>query len=192
VGVVGLLRDVSRVVRSGFRAAGDLVFVLGPAGGHLGCSEYLAMTSGSEAGPSPSLDLGMERRVQRLVRDLADAGLLSSAQDCAEGGLAVALAESCLAGDLGFVGRTDALDALVSQADCRLDAALFGEGQSRVVVSCREADAAEVTAMARAANVPLGCLGAVGGAEITWGSVLAVSLGQVREVWAHGLDRALG
>jgi phosphoribosylformylglycinamidine synthase len=133
----------------------------------------------------------VERRVQRLVRDLASAGLLASAQDCSDGGLAVALAECCLASGLGFAGRPAALEELARAASGRLDAALFGEGQSRVVISCRDADAADVAAMARAAGVRLWELGLVAEGAVTWGSALSATLEEVREAWAHGLDRAL-
>ena len=192
VGMVGLLRDVSAAVPVGFRRGGDAVLLLGPFGAHLGCSAYLAELCGSEAGPPPPLDLGLERAVQKLARDLAAERLVASANDCSEGGLAVALAESCLAGGRGFVGSDAALAALVDDAEGRIDAALFGEGQSRILVSCAVEDVADVSAMARAVNVPLLQLGRVGEDDFWWGAGISAPLEQLREVWAHGLDRAFG
>ncbi len=192
VGVVGLLREVSAAVPVGFQRVGEVVLLLGPSGGHLGCSEYLSVIVGSEAGPPPPLDLALERAVQRLVVSLAGARLIASAQDCADGGLAIALAECCLAGGLGFEGSPTALERLVDDAGGRLDAALFGEGQSRIVVSCRPEDEPEVLATARALNVPAQRIGRVAGAALRWGNRLALPLGRLKEVWAHGLDRAFG
>ncbi len=192
VGMVGLLRNVERAVRAAFQHEGDIVALLGPSGGHLGCSVYLSEVYHSEAGPPPPLDLRLEAAAQRLVRELAEHQLINSANDCSDGGLGIALAESCLDGGQGFIGSAAALASQIELASGRADAALFGEGQSRVLISYRMEDAVEVTAMARAANVPLEQLGTVGGERLAWGAALDVRIGQLREVWAHGLDSALG
>jgi phosphoribosylformylglycinamidine synthase len=92
----------------------------------LGGSEYLEAVHGLVAG-TPQVDLDAESRLHKLVLQANAEGFLLSAHDCSDGGLAVALAESCILGDIGFSGS--------AEAEGRLDAALFGEGQGRIVVS---------------------------------------------------------
>jgi len=130
IGMLGLLDDVARHLRAAFPGPGCQVVLLGagleqPAS-TLGGSEYLEAEHGRVAG-MPAIDLPLEKRLQQLVLRAHAEGLLLSAHDCAEGGLAVALAESCILGGCGFEGP--------AELPGRLDAALFGEAQSRVVVA---------------------------------------------------------
>ena len=130
VGMLGLIDDVSRHLRAGFERPGCEVWLLGatleqPAS-TLGGSEYLETEHGLVAG-LPAVDLSAEHRLHRLVLRANEEGLLESAHDCSDGGLAVTIAESCLLGDHGFRRETG--------VEGRLDAALFGEAQGRIVVS---------------------------------------------------------
>src|SRR5262249_26059235 len=96
VGVVGLVPDLTRTFGAAFQREGDKIGLLGITQGSLGGSEYLKVLHGVTAGMPPRLDAVRELAVQRLVRQLVRAGLLSSAHDCGDGGLLVALAESCI------------------------------------------------------------------------------------------------
>ncbi len=163
-GMLGVLEDVRYRLELAFRDAGDLVYVLGVASADgslpgetatLGGSEFLAAICGRVAG-RPRIDLDLERRVQRACLRAARGGLLSAAHDCAEGGLAVALAECCIAGGVG-------LDASELRIAGRIDAALFGEAQSRIIVAVRPAAAEALLAIADAERVPCTRLGRVGG-----------------------------
>ncbi|MCC6175442.1 MAG: phosphoribosylformylglycinamidine synthase subunit PurL [Chloroflexi bacterium] len=192
IGMVGLIADRSQVVGSGFQVEGDAVLLAGPAGADLGCSEYLAQVLGRahDLGPAPSLDLAVERSVQRFVREAARRGLLRSAHDCSEGGLAVTVAESCLAGGLGFQGAPHVLDALRHEAahagqPARTDAILFGEGQSRIVVSCAPDAVPALFALAREIDgvCPLRPLGTVGGGRLDWLPALSLPLTEVSRAW---------
>ena len=136
VGMLGVLDDVSKVVRMGFQRPGDAVWLLGaelaqPAA-TLGGSEFLAQEHGRVAGPIP-VDLDAEAALVRLLVAAADRRLLRSAHDCSDGGLAVALAECAIAGGLGA-------DCANAAWDGRRDAALFGEAGARAVVSLDPAD----------------------------------------------------
>ena len=131
VGGLGLLEDAALHTRSSFPEEGLAVALLGRAdlrarASDLAGSEYLQAVHGLVAG-RPAVDLGLERRVQTLCRRLIAEGIALSAHDCSDGGLAVALAESCVQGGVGFVAG--------AVLPPRWDAALFGEGQSRIVVS---------------------------------------------------------
>ena len=143
VGMLGLLDDVSKHLRAAFDRPGADVWLLGagvaqPAATLAG-SEYLEAVHGRVAG-LPAIDLEAELRLHQLVLRANDDGLLLSAHDCSDGGLAVALAESCIFGDLGFEGTP--------RIDGRLDAALFGEAQGRIVVSLRPEAASRLSALA--------------------------------------------
>jgi phosphoribosylformylglycinamidine synthase subunit PurL len=138
VGMVGLVPDLSQTCGQGWRGAGDLIYLLGipladvAATGRevtLGASEYLAVLHGQIAGIPPLVNFELERRVQAACRDGIRQGWVRSAHDCAEGGVAVAIAESCITGNLG---ATLNLPAVEGQ---RLDHLLFAEGGARIMVS---------------------------------------------------------
>jgi phosphoribosylformylglycinamidine synthase len=187
VGMLGVVDDVTRTLTPAPHE-GDTLVLLGapleqPAAALAG-SEYLARAHEHAAGRL-HLDLGLEARVQRLVLDAHARGLLTAAHDCADGGLAVALAECCLAGDAG-------LDAARLELGARLDAALFGETQSRFIVAVRDAEAlAALQSLAADADVPLAVLGTTGGARLRLGPVDA-SLEDLRAAHEGGLARILG
>jgi phosphoribosylformylglycinamidine synthase len=170
IGMVGLIEDVRRVVTQGFKREGHLVALVGTTeGGGLAASEYAATVLGRtlgqmlEAGARvPPLDLARERAVQRAVLLAAEEGLLQSAHDCSDGGLAVALAESCFS-SLGRAG----LGASVELGG-GLEAAdeLFGETPSRVLVSFEEAQRTRLERIAAQAGAPLKVIGRTGGARL--------------------------
>ncbi len=101
IGMVGVIGDISGRCTAGFDAEGDLIALVGPVGAELGGSEYQRLAHGINRGDPPHLDIDLERRVHAFVLDAISESLLHSAHDCAEGGIAIALAESCLLGDIG-------------------------------------------------------------------------------------------
>ena len=192
VGMVGLIEDRSKIPASGFVAEGDVVFLVGPAGAELQCSEYLAHRLGRTdvLGPPPSLDLNIERAVQEFVREAARRGLLRSAHDCSEGGLAVAVAECCIAGGLGFSAESSSRDHLLNRAQerdqvRRIDATLFGEGQSRFVLSCRSDQMPGLASLLAESNLGgiTTLLGRVGGDTLSWSDDLSVSVKELARAW---------
>jgi phosphoribosylformylglycinamidine synthase subunit PurL len=156
IGMVGVVEDLSHITRSAFTSPGDAVVLLGRNTTEIGGSEYLRTVHGKVAGDAPELDLERERALQDGLLAAIRAGLVRSAHDVSDGGLAVALAESCIgaAAPLG-------IDAELKD-DLDLAPLLFGEGQSRVVVSCA-ADAEErLLELLRDAGVPAARIGTVG------------------------------
>jgi phosphoribosylformylglycinamidine synthase len=138
IGMVGLISDLSQVCGQGWQAEGDLIYLLGlpltDSTPHLslGGSEYLTTIHGLVAGKPPVVDFDLERRVQAVTREGIRQGWIRCAHDCAEGGVAVALAESCIAGQLGaeiHLGLTE--ESFLS----RWDEVLFGESASRILVA---------------------------------------------------------
>jgi phosphoribosylformylglycinamidine synthase len=187
--MVGLVDDYRQVKPGGFRESGDSVILLGPTRQDPSVSEYFAQCHGLDSGPPPPIDLAVELAVQRLCRDLLTGGLALSAHDCSEGGLAVALAECCIAGGKGFEGHPVALRELIDAADRRRDLALFGEGQSRILITCAVEKTTEVLARAAAAKVDALCIGVVGGQLLQWGNVLDTKVSDLEDAWRHGFER---
>jgi phosphoribosylformylglycinamidine synthase len=189
VGMVGLLEDVRRATTQWFKAEGDAILLLGETLDELGGSEYLKVVHGLETGRPPRLDLTRERAVQAAALDAIGRGLLRSAHDCSDGGLAVALAESCMTGPTLFGAAAEIPGAF------RADAALFGETASRIVVSVGPADVAAVEAIAGRHGVPCRRLGAVGGDRLVLrapGAGCAAPAAALHHAWSTGLSRFLG
>ena len=187
VGALGLLEDVNLHCDSAFQSEGDVVVLLGAAeltgdASSLAGSEALEVLHDTIAG-KPHLDLDLEARVQKLCRTAIGQGLLSSAHDCSEGGLAVALAESCILGGQGV--------SVTVTPSGRWDAALFGEDPSRILVSVHPDKLAALKKLATADNVPLLRLGKVGGDRFKIGKLLNVPLSDVDHAWRTGLEALL-
>ena len=159
VAVVGLLPDVTKTCGAAFTQAGDLVAVLGETRGALGGSELLLALHGRTAGLPPRLDVGKELGLQQAVRELVRAGRLHSAHDPSEGGLAVALAESCIMNPDARFGAKVALSA----GTVAKHAFWFGEDPSRAVISFAPAEQAAVTAACQQHGVAFALVGTVGG-----------------------------
>ena len=193
IAMVGVLEDVKGALTQWFKKEGDLVFLLGDPPGSLAGSEYLALVHGLEAGRPAPVDLAREKALHLAVRRARDAGLIVSAHDCSDGGLAFALLECCISGPAGAVGADLRLDGL--EGSTRLDALLFGEAPSRIIVSAAPECRARLDHVARGAGVPLHLLGRVGGDRlwIAAGGANVVDLAVVaaRHSWRAALAQHL-
>ena len=182
IGMLGLLEDVRAHLGAAFTRAGADVWLLGGAVAQpartLAGSEYLRAAHGAVLG-TPVVDLAAEARLHDLTLAANAAGLLLSAHDCADGGLAVALAECCLLGDTGFAG-----DAPV---EGRLDAALFGEAQGRIVVSAPPDAGERLAALATETGVPLARLGVTVDEPALRLGPIDADLAVLRAAWESGL-----
>ncbi|HSU15828.1 MAG TPA: phosphoribosylformylglycinamidine synthase subunit PurL [Longimicrobium sp.] len=157
IGMVGIVDDVAHVTTAAFKAEGDAIVLAGTNTGELGGSEYLKVVHGLVAGDAPALDLAAESRLQRGLLAAIRSGLVRSAHDTAEGGFAVALAESAFAsGDDPFGVEVELRD------DLPANALLFGEAQGRVVLSCEAAKEAELVRCLEIHGVPARRIGTVG------------------------------
>lgn len=187
MGMVGIMDDVNRHCTISFKDEGDLVFLLGPtlSGGKesLGGSEYLELVHGLVKGKL-AIDLPLEKRVQQCCLEAIKRGIVKSAHDCSEGGLAVAIAESCVAGSVGFRGE----DWKISE---RLDSAFFGERQSQIVVTISPNSITKLNAIARRWQVPLTWLGKVGGRCLVVEGYIDLPLVKVEKAWRYGLKQLL-
>jgi len=184
-GMVGLNEDISQRCDMGFVSEGDQVFLLGSGfdGVGLGGSEYLELVHGLVKG-RPHIDLDMEKRVQSCCLKAIRQGIISSAHDCSDGGLAITLAECCLRGGRGFKGEGWRFKG-------RLDATLFGEVQSRIVVSVKSEKVQLLEKIANISRVPVTRLGVVGGRRFTIENCIDLSLEQTESVWRGSLEKIL-
>ncbi len=190
VGMVGLLEDVGKRVRLRFGREGDRVALLGVSKDELGGSEFLRSVRGRDEGPCPEIDLDAERRLTDLLVSLGEQGLLSSAHDVSDGGLAVAIAECAMKGN---VGAEISLDDEV-----RPSALLFGETPGRAVVSFAPESGAAVDGAAKKAGVPFRKIGRAGGSrlKVSIGGSLAIDeeVAALAEPWkgafAHAMEAA--
>ncbi len=187
IGMVGLLEDAGQHVTQCFKGEGDAIVLLGRNREELGSSEYLAVVHHQVRGGVPWIDLEIERRLIRAVVAAAREGLLRSAHDVADGGLAVALAECCISGE-----TTAPLGARVEiEGGFRPDALLFGESQARMIVSVRRRHLTRLREIARREDVPISVIGEVRGQRLEIGDLIGIDVATLRETWRGGLTKAL-
>lgn len=188
IGMVGVLAKVEQHCTMAFKAPDHQVALVGATKAELGGSEYLAVVHGKEAGTPPVLDLQAELATQAFVLEAIKRGLLASAHDCSEGGLAITVAESAIAGNVG-------VDIAVDLTE-RADMSLFAESQSRIVISFDERNADALTTLAEEKGVPFEIIGAVGGDRITMevdGNLLVdLALDEVATAHARPIYAAMG
>jgi phosphoribosylformylglycinamidine synthase subunit PurL len=161
IAMVGLIDHENHITTQWFKNEGDAIILVGKIGGELGGSHYVKVCHGLKIGPPPHVDLPHEIKIQSAVRDLIREGLVKSAHDCSEGGLAVALAECCFNPEELF-GAKIALNA----DDTFATTVLFNESQSRIVISVTPANLDNTILMLRERDVPFQQLGEVGGDQL--------------------------
>ncbi|MCL0052033.1 phosphoribosylformylglycinamidine synthase subunit PurL [Peptococcaceae bacterium] len=163
VGMVGLIEDINICCTQAFKSEGDVILLIGETLEELGGSEYLKVVHGIKAlGMPPKLNLDLEKKVQESVLYLIRNGFVKSAHDLSEGGLTVALAESCISGNIG----ADVFLEKTILKEMRLDAFLFGETQSRIIISVDRENLSKVKDYLSDSAVPYAVLGNVSGVNL--------------------------
>ena len=197
IGMIGLVEDVRRVLQPGFKQERHLVALLGSTNDELSISEFAATVAGKTteqmiAGCAvPKLDLRLEAAVQSACLEAAETGLIASAHDCSDGGIAVALAENCFSSlNHAAIGAEVSLDDSLSTTS-----SLFSESPSRIIVSFPEANRAQLQEIADRLNCPFNVIGTVGGTRlrIHHGQREAVSIEvhQLEQAWRSSLSKRL-
>lgn len=183
VGMVGLVHDTDHITTQGFKQDGDVIFLLGDTKAELGGSEFQYVIHEVTEGRPPSIDLDTEKKLLSAVLGAIQSGLVASAHDLSEGGLAVALAESCISGGRGAqVNLNTAL---------RNDIALFSESQSRILLSASRANAEQLRVYLTEQGVPVTEIGAVEGntlhIELNGSEVVNESVAELKQVWEDAI-----
>jgi phosphoribosylformylglycinamidine synthase subunit PurL len=191
IGMVGLIEDVKRVVQPGFKNVGDLIALLGTTRDDLSLSEYAIVFNGKTDGQVPVLDLKAERAAQTACLRAAEGGLLRSAHDCSDGGLAIALAECCFS---SLNREAFGADINIS-GDYDVATRLFSETPSRIIVSFSESALDSIKEIAAAAPCPLTLIGKVGSDRLVISSdgekVVELDVVELEAAWRSSLKEKL-
>ena len=201
IAMVGLIEHERHITTQWFKNAGDAIVLVGEIGSGLGASRFVKVLQARKIGPVPRVDLECEIAVQSATRDLIRAGLVKSAHDCSEGGLAVALAECCFNPD-GLLGAQIDLcsHGSASRADnaSHRDAAtadlLFNESQSRIVLSVSASDLEKVLSELSAKAMPHAHIGSVSAENLNIavnGEVVSWPIAELHDVWFNSIRRAV-
>jgi phosphoribosylformylglycinamidine synthase len=195
LGMVGLIEEADRATTQWFKQDGDDIILLGATREDLGGSEYLKVVHAREQGSPPFLNLDAEKALHECVLALIRQGVIQSAHDCSDGGLAVALAECCMSGQDRRLGAVLTLN----RGRLRKDALLFGESQSRVVVSAKPAQRQTVIECAGRLGVPVAVIGTVTGDRLTIflggeradSPAVDIPVETLHDRWAFSIERML-
>lgn len=186
VAMVGLIENLRKHITQWFKKEGDIIVLLGETKEELGGSEYLKLIHELVSGPPPYIDLEAEASLTNTLLEASEMGIINSAHDLSEGGLAVAIAESCFTpnGPVGvkinpFYGRI------------REDAFLFGESQSRVIVSLDRKNIRILENIASKFGVPMEVIGKVGGNSLNIADLINIQISKAYEAWAFGFEDVL-
>ncbi len=189
VGMMGLFKNVEKRVTQWFKNEGDRVFLLGEIGHAIGGSRYLQVLHGQKTGLCPSLDLEKENKLIRFLVAGAEQELFQSAHDCSDGGFAVALAECCFTG-LTHENKFLGVKVLLPGGG-RLDGRLYGEAQSRVLLSCKPEKASEVIALAQTHGIPISQIGMVGGENLEIVDVLKAPVTKLGDLFFTAIEKMM-
>ena len=186
IGMIGLVEDLSHITTQWFKNDGDIILLLGENKEDLGASEYLHTIHKMTRGTVPHLDLAVESRLQTTLLSLIRQGFIKSAHDSSEGGIAIALAECCIANQRGQMGARITIGDVM-----RSDALLFGETQSRVIVSIAPEHVNRILELCLTAQQPVQRLGTVGGDSLIINDLVKCTLVQMSDAWYNALGRIM-
>ncbi len=183
IGMLGLMEDINNKMTLHFKQSGDLIYLIGRSQNDIGCSEYLHSYIGIRQSPAPAFDLDTEFQVQKVVSKVIAEKLVNAVHDCADGGLFVALAEMALQHELGFEIETNPI--------IRTDAALFGESQSRIVVSISPQNEPKFLEFLQQSGIDYEFLGRVTSDNFSVNGQHWFSTSQAKDWYMHSLERLL-
>ena len=184
IGMLGEISDIQKSINGSFKEPGDDIILLGKTTGHIGGSEYLKRVHGVVAGDAPPIDLLFERTLQTVCLELINKSLLHSAHDLSEGGLAIAIAECCIFDPEKSLGAE-----IRVELEARPDFYLFGEDQSRIIVSCNSKYTEEIISICSQHNVPAEIIGKVTVKDFTMGNLIRTSVEGLKEIYYQSLEQ---
>ncbi len=186
IGMLGIVDDLKHITTQWFKNDGDLIYLIGENKEELGASEYIHTMFNKNTGPVPELDLQFEKDVQATVYEAIKSGIINSAHDCADGGLAVTLAECCISNKEEAIGATVHIDD-----ELRPDCLLFGETQSRIIVSVNKNDGEKLVELCANNNVPISAIGKVGGDVLSINDIVKLSLSDMLPAFYDSLGKLM-
>jgi phosphoribosylformylglycinamidine synthase len=191
IGMIGIVKDINKTCSQNFKQEDDAIILLGYCRQDLGASEYLKEIHNLTKGNAPQLDLKLEQAVHKTALEAIEKGLVNSAHDCSEGGLAVALAECCITNNDRMIGAN--INNL--NYDTRPDALLFGESQSRIILSCSKDFVEKIRKIALELKTPFCVIGRTCGKALrilkAEEELIYLPLGDLYEEWSNSLERGI-
>ncbi len=188
IGMLGLIDDVSHVTTANFKDEGDVIVLVGRTNGHIGGSEYLSTIHGIVGGEPPAIDLACEKAVHEACLAAIRQGIVKSAHDCSEGGLAVAIAEGCVLTERKQIGAT----IVPGKLAVRPDHWLFGEDQSRILLTVDPGDLSLLHRICASHRVESTKLGSVGGDMFRVEGLLELACTDCVQTYHGSIDRWMG
>ncbi len=185
IGMIGLLEDINLATNQYFKDIGDVIILLGKPCDTIGGSEYLAVEHNAITGHAPRVELEHEQKIQNICYEAIREGLIKSAHDCSEGGLAVTLAESCF-NPIGLLGAH-----IEMEFTCRPDIELFGEAHSRIVVSLEEKDIPSLIKIIKKYNCPYQILGKVADQKFQINELISCDINNLYNFWYNAIQRKM-
>ena len=183
IGMVGIVDDIKNVTSADFKNEEDLIFLIGENREELGGSQYLNIVHGLQTGNAPALNLEVEMNVQQAVSEMISEGVIASAHDCSDGGLAVALSECCIMGGRGANITLD--DAM------RTDSLLFGETQSRIVISISPDNREKTESLCQKHGVSCTLLGQVKGDALVINDYINAGIKELADLYTRAIPKAI-
>jgi len=181
-----MIDDISHITTQNFKDGGHTILLIGQNREELGASEYLNTIFNETKGATPELNLEFEKRLQDALLAAIRQGLVQSAHDTSEGGLAVALAESAIS------NRENVIGAKINLTDViRPDALLFGESQSRVILTCEQEDAPALLGHFKKQNVPVADIGITGGDRLIINNLINIELEKLASAYYNALGQIM-
>jgi phosphoribosylformylglycinamidine synthase len=198
IGMVGLIEDTRKIITHGFKTEGDFIALLGVTNDDLSVSEFAQTVLGVstdeliETGEVPAIDLDLEKRVQETCLRLADQYLLKSAHDPSDGGLAVAIAESCFS---SLNRKRIGAEIELKSENLSTEALLFSESPSRIVISFAPENLEKIQAIAEEIDCPLAVIGTIGGENLkiktNQAEAISASIAELELIWSSSLEKQL-
>ena len=189
--VVGLIEDQTKTMTQGFKKSGHCIGIIGFTMEELGGSEYLKVLFDKNEGKPPVLDRKQEKHVQKFCLELIQKGLIQSAHDCSEGGLVIAVAESCFSSPEETLGATLELESTL-----RGDTLMFSESQSRIVISFPEELKNQIEDLALSSSIDFSLIGKTGGSKFTVNinsqEYIKQDIKTIKEIWKTSLGYYAG
>ncbi len=186
IGMLGEIGSIEDIMTPYFKTEGDVIILLGEVGMHIGGSEYLKVIHGLVSGDAPGIDLCKEKRVQHLCLELIRKRLINSAHDVSDGGLAVALAECCILNPSKHFGVEISI-----KSDIRSDFTLFGEDQSRIIVSASIAKVPDIEKLSREKQVKFQILGEVIHEKFLLCGKINLNYSQISRAYSESLEKKM-
>lgn len=183
IGMVGVIDDIKQATTTAFKDSGHDIFLVGNIKDEIGSTEYLKAIHNLVAGKIPAIDLEMHKRIIGFVLAAIEEGLVQSAQDISDGGLAVALAECCFKNKIGATITVD--------SDLRPDSLLFGETQSRVIISALPEHEQRIARLVKIHRVPIIKIGNTGGTNLKINELIDLPVDKLNKIYEDAIPRLM-